>query len=157
MESPLVNDYKKPFIIRRLFETFLGGLRLFGSEGAPLYVYLLQMLIFSMIPIFTTLFVLLEHNEMISLHQAVIISGVLDGVYSLVLQLLAYFLRTQKSKSGEIEQVNLATDEEVIEFDSPFGPKTWEFLIKEKKMKGAIVVHSIIAGLVGAGVVYYVR
>lgn len=42
MESPLVNDYKKPFIIRRLVETFLGGIRLFASEDAPFYVYALQ-------------------------------------------------------------------------------------------------------------------
>nr|XP_045605475.1 pecanex-like protein 4 [Procambarus clarkii] len=157
MESPLVNDYKKPFIIRRLIETFFGGLRLFASEGVPVYVYVLQILTFSVIPIFTTLFVLLEHNGMISLIQAVIINGVLGGLYSLALQLLAHFLRNQNSKSGGVEQVNLATDEEIIEFDSPFGPKTWAFLITEKKVKGAVIIHSLIAGLVGAGVVYYVR
>ncbi|KAG7168229.1 Pecanex-like protein 4-like [Homarus americanus] len=129
MESPLVNDYKKPFIIRRLFETFLGGLRLFASEDTPAYVYILQIILFSVIPLVTVLFVLLEHNDMITLFIAVIINAV----------------------------VNLASDEDVVEFDSPLGPKTWTFLIREKKLKGGIFIYSLLVGLVGAGVVHYVR
>lgn len=42
MESPLVNEYKKPFIRRRLLETFLGGLRLCASDDIPIFVYILQ-------------------------------------------------------------------------------------------------------------------
>ncbi|XP_042223472.1 pecanex-like protein 4 isoform X2 [Homarus americanus] len=157
MESPLVNDYKKPFIIRRLFETFLGGLRLFASEDTPAYVYILQIILFSVIPLVTVLFVLLEHNDMITLFIAVIINAVVAGLYSLAIQTLALVLRTQKSKKGQIEQVNLASDEDVVEFDSPLGPKTWTFLIREKKLKGGIFIYSLLVGLVGAGVVHYVR
>ncbi|XP_071534106.1 pecanex-like protein 4 [Panulirus ornatus] len=157
MESPLVNDYKKPFIIRRLVETFLGGLRLFASEDAPFYVYVLQIIVFSVIPLLTILFVTLEHNGMITLSQAVFASAVLAFLYSLAVHLVAYFLRTQKSKTGEIEQVNLASDEEVLQFDSPLGPKTWAFLIREKKLKGGIIINSLLVGVLGGGIVYYVR
>lgn len=56
-----------------------------------------------------------------------------------------------------LPQVNIASDEEVIEFDSPLGPKTWTFLIREKKLKGGIIISSLITGVVGGCCVYYIR
>ncbi|KAK3867388.1 hypothetical protein Pcinc_027147 [Petrolisthes cinctipes] len=157
MESPLVNEYKKPFIRRRLLETFLGGLRLCASDDIPPFVYILQILLFSVVPLITVLFILLEHNQFISLSGAIFVGGIIDFIYCLLLQLIAYFFRSQKSKTGDTTQVNIASDEEVLEFDSPLGPKTWSFLIREKKLKGGILIYSLVVGLVGGCCIYYIR
>ncbi|KAK8405688.1 hypothetical protein O3P69_001887 [Scylla paramamosain] len=157
MESPLVSEYKKPFIKRRLLETFLGGLRLGASEDAPFYVYCFQVAMFSVVPLVTVVFVLLEQTGQATVIQAIFISGALDLLYSLILQVLASQLRKRQAKKTDLSQVNIATDEEVIEFDSPFGPKTWTFLIKEKKLKGGILISSLLTGVVGGCSVYYVR
>ncbi|XP_068230069.1 pecanex-like protein 4 [Palaemon carinicauda] len=157
MESPLVNNYKKPFILRRLLETFLGGLRLCASSDVPLYVYILQLILFSVIPILIIIFVILEHYDKLTLSWSVYPCGILVFVYALVIQIIAHLLRTQTSKTQEVEHVNLAVDEEFLEFDSPFGPKTWSFLIRQKKAKLNIIIHSIIAGVVGGVSVFYIR
>ena len=39
---PLLNEYKKAFLLRRIPQTILGGLRLRLGFEAPVYVYLLQ-------------------------------------------------------------------------------------------------------------------
>lgn len=70
-------------------------------------MFTFQIIMFSVIPLLTILFITLEHNGMISLSKAVFVSAVLDFLYSLALRLLAYFLRTHKSKTGEIEQVTI--------------------------------------------------
>ncbi|KAK7068275.1 hypothetical protein SK128_016758, partial [Halocaridina rubra] len=157
MESPLVNNYKKPFIIRRLIETFLGGLRLFASDDVPFYVYLLQILLFSVIPFLSIACVLLGHSGVLQDDWDVYICGIVEFLYALLLQILAYFLRKQRSKVEGVEHVNLAIDEEYLEFDSPFGPKTWCFLIREKRSKINILFHSLVVGVVGGWAIYYIR
>ncbi|XP_050739009.1 pecanex-like protein 4 [Eriocheir sinensis] len=157
MESPLVSEYKKPFIRRRLLETFLGGLRLAASEDAPLYVYCIQVAMFSVVPLVTVMFVLLEQSGKVTLMAAILISGAVDLLYSLALQLTASRLRSRQDEEADMSQVNIASDEEVIEFDSPLGPKTWTFLIREKKLKGGIIISSLITGVVGGCCVYYIR
>lgn len=54
-------------------------------------------------------------------------------------------------------QMNLATDEEVLLFDSPIGSRTWAFLIREKRLIASIFVHSIVCGIVCGSAVYYIR
>lgn len=53
--------------------------------------------------------------------------------------------------------MNLASDEEVLLFDSPIGARTWAFLIREKRLIASIIVHSLVCGLVCGSAVYYVR
>ncbi|XP_042893871.1 pecanex-like protein 4 isoform X2 [Penaeus japonicus] len=157
MESPLVNSYKKPFILRRLIETFFGGLRLFASEDVPVYIFLMQVLLFSGVPLLCTLFIALEHHGHVTLPQAVFSNAAVCGIYAFLIQGLAFCLRNRRSKSREIEQMNLATDEEVLLFDSPIGSRTWAFLIREKRLIASIFVHSIVCGIVCGSAVYYIR
>nr|XP_027217268.1 pecanex-like protein 4 [Penaeus vannamei] len=157
MESPLVNSYKKPFIFRRLIETFFGGLRLFASQDVPVYIYLMQILLFSGAPLLCTLFIALEHHGHVTLPQAIFSNGAACLIYAAFTQGLAFCLRNRRSKSREIEQMNLASDEEVLLFDSPIGARTWAFLIREKRLIASIIVHSLVCGLVCGSAVYYVR
>ncbi|XP_047499050.1 pecanex-like protein 4 [Penaeus chinensis] len=157
MESPLVNSYKKPFIFRRLIETFFGGLRLFASQDVPVYIYLMQILLFSGAPLLCTLFIALEHHGHVTLPQAIFSNGAACLIYAFLTQTLAFCLRNRRSKSREIEQMNLASDEEVLLFDSPIGARTWAFLIREKRLIASIIVHSVVCGIVCGSAVYYVR
>ena len=54
-------------------------------------------------------------------------------------------------------QVNLALDEEVLQFDSISGPETWSFIIPKKRSRFNIFFHPFIAGILAGAVVYYNR
>ncbi|XP_064120786.1 pecanex-like protein 4, partial [Macrobrachium nipponense] len=116
----------------------------------------LQLILFSVVPSLIIIFVILEHNGKLQLSWAVYICAFLEFLYAFLIQIVAHLFRTQKTKQ-EVEHVNLAVDEEFLEFDSALGPKTWSFLIRQKRAKLNIFVHSVIAGVVGGGAVYYIR
>ncbi|XP_076042751.1 pecanex-like protein 4 [Oratosquilla oratoria] len=155
MESPLVNDYKKPFIYRRILETFLGGLRLILGDDVPFYVFLFQVLFFIVPPVMISTFISLHIRNALSFSASIFSCGATIFIYAMILQLLSLYLRSQKSKVGEIEQVHIAIDEEVLQFDSLFGPKTWSFIIPKKKFKLFFVIHPILCGILSAASVFY--
>ncbi|KAG0710395.1 Pecanex-like protein 4 [Chionoecetes opilio] len=150
MESPLLSAYKRPFIKRRLLETFLGGLRLGGAQDAPPYVPCFQVLLWCVVPVVTVVFVLLEQAGVVGVVPAVVLSGMLDALYALVLQLTAAHLRRRHNKEADLSQVQVGREEEVVVFDSPLGPNTWGFLVRAKKAKAGLILCSLMAGVVGA-------
>lgn len=60
---------------------------------------------FSVVPLVTVVFVLLEQNGQVTLFQAIFISGALDLLYSLSLQLTASRLRGRQAKETDLSQV----------------------------------------------------
>lgn len=106
MDIPLLNDYKKGFVKRRLMQTLFGGMRLFGS--CPCRVALLQLAVF-LVPFLLAIpaTLALDHHPTQS-HQGgrtVVLAVVLCSyglaifAYSFGLQALAKYLSWRTSNT----------------------------------------------------------
>ena len=62
---------------------------------------------FSVVPLVTVVFVLLEQNGLVTVVQAIFISGALDLLYSLLLQVAASQLRGRQAKETDLSQVGV--------------------------------------------------
>jgi len=83
---PLINDYKKDFVIRRCLQTFLGGLKLYLGYAAPPYVYLTQLVVWLMPWLIGSIFTAGAEFGNVSILVGSIITGCLVGVFVLCVQ-----------------------------------------------------------------------
>lgn len=70
-----------------------------------IHIHLPQVAMFSVVPLVTVMFVLLEQSGKITLMGAILTSGALDLLYSLILQLTASQLRSRQAKEADMSQV----------------------------------------------------
>lgn len=78
--APFLNDYKHKFLLKRLLQTFLGGLVLkvnAANESAPFYIYALQVLLFLVPFVFAGVCILItDLADLTRLYVALIGAGI---------------------------------------------------------------------------------
>ncbi|CAL4089891.1 unnamed protein product, partial [Meganyctiphanes norvegica] len=97
----------------------------------------------------------IEANQVCPLSLSAKFAGQLHGFYMLLCNRIGLHVHCQINKQSKFFQVTLALDEEIIEFDSIFGPKTWTFLFPRKRVAINILIHSLVVGVTTASVIYY--
>ena len=154
---PLLNDYKREFVWKRIPQTFLGGPKFRLGFCAPCYIYLVQLLLlFLPWMIGGSLTAAVELADLKEHIAAYIFAGLMF-VYVLVTGITSEIARQKHSSvSAVVNRTNnfLAEDDDV-EFHSCCGIGTVEFLLPGKKLKLNIVFHALVAGVVcGLGLRY---
>ena len=148
---PLLNDYKEEFFWRRFLQTLLGGPKLRLGYDAPPYVYVMQVVLFSIPLILGIVFTILAETGLTSDVVAVCIYGGMIGIFALVVQLASMLVQRRETTVSPLAtntQNMLAEDDEIF-FESCCSVGTVEFIIPGKKYKVNIFIHAAIAGVVG--------
>ncbi|XP_071963910.1 pecanex-like protein 4 [Antedon mediterranea] len=151
--ATVINDYKKEFVVKRLPQTFFGGMKLKLGYDAPIYVYINQVLIFILPFVIGGIFTLLVEFDAIAYDIASYIYGSIIFLFVLLEQLFSSF---NARNSNNVRRLNnVFTEEDEIEFDSCFGSETIDFVLPVKKFKINIIIHSLLSGpLCGIGLWY---
>jgi len=143
--APLINDYKRKFLFKRLLQTLLGGLVLyFGAEDPiPFYVYLFQIVQFVIPFFFGGLFILIADLTKYEKLNMSLIAGAIYLLFILVFKVFSLLLinakhykklkaekeRNSKSKSNSTRRNRgELNDEESYQFDSFCSLSTLNFL-----------------------------
>ncbi|XP_047735688.1 pecanex-like protein 4 [Hyalella azteca] len=160
MEAPLVNEYKQPFIWRRLLQTFLGGLRLSMPGIVPHYAYLLQGVLFVPLGLGLTVFLALEDCCSLPTFAATLGCGAWTFLYCLLLMFISYILQSQQEVLSPSDQdaalhLSAAFDEEMTVFDGVLGPSTWRFIAPGKGSAVVSVLHCLMAAVTSAAMVSF--
>ena len=149
-DVPLLNDYKKAFVRKRLLQTFLAGLRI---PGVPWYAKIIQLVIFALPLAIIIPYIVIIANT--SIYAPVIFGGIISllAFFTLLLGKLFSWLHLKKSEN-EVHTyqpsppVGVLTDEEsTIKLHGIFSLKTWVYVMPGKRHWWNIPLHSVIAGL----------
>lgn len=139
--SPLLNDYKRDFVLKRLLQTLLGGIILkFNPElDVPWFIYVLQLLLFT-IPFFIGGISILIHDLIKSNTWSLyisIIAGCVYFVYFITIKLVAVTIKNKAyaKESENLKKIkstrksNLLNDEQSYHFGKLFSHSTLDFLL----------------------------
>lgn len=163
MEIELVSSYKKPFVQKRYLQTILGGLNLKIGNDAPIYAYLIQIVVFIIPWILGGILTLfLEFNIFgVSLsfgdYIYAAVYGLLVFLFVFITQLTSISLQRRTSEVTRLTDgvQNILSEEDEVEFDSCLSPHVIQYLIPVKQFKVNILFHSLLSGLIcGLGLIY---
>lgn len=87
-DVPLLNDYKKEFVKKRLPQTFLGGPNLRLGFTAPWYVYFLQILAWISPWIICGIFTILTEISGVNIAISACVAGGIIGLFVLSIQVI---------------------------------------------------------------------
>ena len=157
--TPLLNDYKKEFFLKRFPQTVLGGPKLKLGFCAPCYVYVGQVLIFLLPVLYGGIFTLLFELSLLQYDLAIYISGGLMVLSVLCIQITGRVTAWRKSSLVSPKHAhnnkNILLDEDDVEFDSCCGIKTLEFIMPAKKYICNLLLHAFLSGpMVGVATWY---
>ncbi|CAG5127048.1 unnamed protein product [Candidula unifasciata] len=157
MGVPLLNGYKRSFLLKRIPQTVLGGLKLRLGYSAPAYVYVNQVLLW-LIPfllgcIFTLVLELVYTDEQIS--SVLVLYSCLYGaciiIFVVIVQTITTIMEMKEKENlhaGIIRKKNSLAEEDEIEFESCCGAETFAFVIPAKRFKVNIALHALVSGVV---------
>ena len=91
-DVPLLNDYKKEFVKKRLPQTFLGGPNIKLGYEAPCYVYFLQILVLLLPFLIGGTCIILTELAALNVFISASISGALVGCFVLMVQVSSLVL-----------------------------------------------------------------
>ena len=148
---PLLNEYKQEFFWKRFPQTILGGPKLRLGYSAPSYVYLLQVLLFVLPWLLAGIFTVLVEYDIMSWSVGTIVYGGVILLFVLLTQGLARGLRQRQAPISNLRKTpeNMLSEEDEIEFDSCCAVQTVNFIIPGHKYLVSLVLHAIVAAVVG--------
>lgn len=149
-DVPLLDYHKQDFLLRRLTQTALGGLRLKLGQSAPWYVFVNQIILFLMPWVLGGTGTILYQLGVLQDYSAAALSGGLMLAAAAVIQGTALGARRRRGSAQRVQMHNNLTDEDVWEFTSCAGSETVKFLVPGKKYIANVVVHSVLAGVLCA-------
>lgn len=145
--APLLNDYKLEFFWKRFPQTLLGGLKLKLGYEAPFYVYLNQVLVFSVPFVLGGLFTIFAEFRIITdVYINSYVYGSLIVAFVLSSQLFSWMMRRSSSNLNKFQKNLLAQDDEV-DFASCCGFETVEFVFPGKKFMVNMIIHGLLSGI----------
>ncbi|RUS91438.1 hypothetical protein EGW08_000762 [Elysia chlorotica] len=164
MGVPLLNKYKQSFLLKRIPQTVLGGLKLRLGYEAPFYVYLNQITLW-LVPlilgcIFTVVLELAYSDEEISdfLLLYTCLYGACIIIFVVVVQTISTVVEMKEKENQEHaaagglaitqKKRNLFSEEDQVEFESCCGADTLTFVVPPKKFKINIAFHALLSGAV---------
>ncbi|XP_070275010.1 pecanex-like protein 4 [Myotis yumanensis] len=154
-DVPLLNDYKKDFLLKRFPQTVLGGPRLRLGYCAPPYVYINQIVLFLMPWVLGGIGTLLYQLGILEDYYTAALSGGLMLFTAFVIQFTSLYARNKSSTVERMLSTDTLAEEDEHEFTSCTGAETIKFLIPGKKYTANMVLHSVLAGLLcGLGTWY---
>ena len=157
--APLINDYKADFFWRRFVRTVLGGPNIYLHFKAPRYIYFFQAVLLFVPWILGACFTIFAEfipaaSNISALYYA-IIYGAIITVYNFVLYYIAFVIsRRLNIFNSFIDNQNMHSDEQEIEFKSCCSSTTWYFIFGKKTHIYNIILHPLCAGGL-CGVTYY--
>lgn len=134
--SPLLNDYKRNFVLKRLLQTILGGpiFKFSSSIKSPAYIYILQIILYLLPFVFGGISILI--HDLVNTKQWNLYISIIAGslyfllILSLKISLLIIVNKSYQTKQSEnAEKANRLSDEQNFEFTKFFSKSTIEFLI----------------------------
>lgn len=153
---PLLNEYKREFLAKRLPQTILGGLKLKIGYDAPVYVYINQIILFLIPFLLGGLFTLLVELGTMEDHIAVYVYGGLMMVFVIVTQLVSTFVQGSHSTDlSFVKKKNLLSEEDEVDFISCCDSETFKFVVPPKKYKINIIIHALVSGPMCALCLWY--
>ncbi|KAM8783019.1 pecanex-like protein 4 isoform 2-T2 [Rhynchonycteris naso] len=154
-DVPLLNDYKKDFLLKRFTQTVLGGPRLKLGYCAPPYVYINQIILFLMPWVWGGIGTLLYQLGILEDYYTAALSGGLMLFTAFIIQVTSFYARNKSVTVERMLNTDILAEEDEHEFTSCAGAETIKFLIPGKKYIANTVFHSVLAGLMcGLGTWY---
>ncbi|XP_066244369.1 pecanex-like protein 4 isoform X2 [Saccopteryx leptura] len=152
---PLLNDYKKDFLLKRFTQTVLGGPRLKLGYCAPPYVYINQIILFLMPWVWGGIGTFLYQLGILEDYYTAALSGGLMLFTAFIIQVTSFYARNKSVTVERMLRTDILAEEDEHEFTSCAGTETIKFLIPGKKYIANTVFHSVLAGLMcGLGTWY---
>ncbi|XP_076463773.1 pecanex-like protein 4 [Babylonia areolata] len=150
---PLLNEYKQEFVWKRLPQTIFGGPKLKLGYSAPAYVYLTQVLLWSLPWLLGGIFTLVlelaysstQINDYLLLYCC--LYGACITIFVVVVQTISTVVHIkEKENTKVITKKTFVADEDEIDFNSCCGAETIEFVIPPKTFKVNILMHGLVSG-----------
>jgi hypothetical protein len=158
--APLINDYKRKFLFKRLLQTLLGGLVLyFGVEHSiPFYVYLFQIVQFVIPFVFGGVFILIADLTKYDRLNMSLIAGAIYLFFMLMFKIFSLIFinakhfrklkkeaeKNSKSKMNQKRRIRAEqNDEESYEFDSFCSLSALNFLFPYTNLFLSIVGNKL--------------
>jgi len=160
---PVLSEYKKRFLLKRLTETFLGGLQVKFENKVPSYVYFFQVMVW-VFPVITigTIVVVSEFSGLDVLYASITV-GILNFLCMLFSQLFHLIKKRQnavgfkqKDKKTKLTVFNIQ-EENIIDFTSLLSYNFYSFIIPPKKKHVTTLFHSLMYGVVSGFSVWYLQ
>ncbi|KAK0050290.1 pecanex-like protein 4 isoform X2 [Biomphalaria pfeifferi] len=156
MGVPLLNEYKRSFLYKRIPQTLLGGLKVKVGYDAPHFVYTNQIALW-LVPlllgwIFTLVLELAYSDD--ELQDFLLLYSCLYGaciiIFVVVVQTITTVVDMKEKENTHALKLhkNILADEDEIEFQSCCGAETLAFIIPPKKFKVNIALHALLSGAV---------
>ncbi|XP_067119884.1 pecanex-like protein 4 [Centruroides vittatus] len=150
MSTPLISEYKRPFIVRRLLQTFLGGPKIKLGFKAPVYIYIIHIVLFLIPWILAESITPFVDNEEVNITIAMYIYGSVIGALVLLIQFLNYFAQRETSVVSKINKTNHLLEDDEVEFSACCGIETYQFIFARKNTWFYIICYSLISAVVCA-------
>ncbi|CAL1530389.1 unnamed protein product [Lymnaea stagnalis] len=156
MGVPLLNEYKRAFLYKRIPQTVLGGLKVKLGHEAPFYVYANQIALW-LVPvllgcIFTLVLELAYTDDQIGnfLPLYSCLFGACIIIFVVVVQTITTVVEMKEKENLHIsvKRKNVLADEDEIDFQSCCGAETLAFVIPPKRFKINIALHALLSGAV---------
>lgn len=168
-DIPLLNNYKKSFVYKRLPQTLFGGLHIKLGYLAPFYVYLCQIFLWLMPFIIGGAFTIGVEIGGLAPFHACIGNGLIIGIVALLLQIASKVITRGNKEMRDSDKLSLSSnasvnsknmrrllaEEDEIIFDSCFSTDTFLFFIPPKRYYLSIFTSSLLSTFVnGLGLWY---
>ncbi|XP_028396003.1 pecanex-like protein 4 [Dendronephthya gigantea] len=130
-KAPFLNDYKLQFLQKRFPRTLTGGLRL--KIGAPLYVYLYQILVFLWPALLGGIFTVLTEFDVLQDYVCCYLFGGILGLIATCIYLLRMYLsKNLYAKGSQSSRHNVLADDDQVDFSSCCGVDTFLYIFPAK-------------------------
>ena len=127
-KGPLLNEYKRKFVFKRILQTFFGGCLLKFNYEVPFYIYLFQFLLYILPFIISCIGILLEDlafdittTNVLNNSTSTNVSLITAAVFCLYINLIKIFLKiiipVKSNRMQKKNQNSVLADEDVLEFD----------------------------------------
>ncbi len=154
---PLLNEYKREFFWKRLPQTLLGGPKLRLGFEAPVYVYMNQVILFIIPLLLGGIFSIIVELAGVSIITGYCVFGGCMGLYVFCAQLTSFLVQRKSVSSVRPNVRNILSEEDEVEFESCFGPETFDFILPVKKWKVNVILHALASGVMcGLGFIYLI-
>lgn len=150
----LVDEEKRPFVIRRIASTLLGGYRFVYDEAdddstLPIHLHLLQILIYAIIPAIVVILILVLPNDR---PTAVVVAGLVALGINFIIQLISYFVQRRSNQQTGQQGIKELEDDGAC-----CGKKAYLFLFPARHSLLELFVCVLITGVYTALMTYFMH
>eukprot|EP00795_Rhopilema_esculentum_P002949 gene2949-1198_t len=154
--SPILNEYKQEFFLKRLPQTILGGPIIkvdTGRQPLPSYVYLYQFLIFAAPLVISSCLAIVTELGLVASYWICVVFGVIMVIFMLSLH-LGLRLKSKTLKPVEEFQFDCEDDDNEIEFQGCTDiNQSLKFIIHKKKYISNVFFHAFLYGII-CGIIF---